>query len=475
MQKTILIKSIGCEKIFYFFVFLHIFIWTLIPTLLRHSLPMDALEGYVWGQHLQFGYDRNPWMNAWLTTLAVNIGGAWLVYLFSQISVAVCFFAVWKLGKKILNPLYVLVALLMLAGIQYYNIAAVDFNDNVLEIGLWALTIFYFYIACKNKKVLTWVLVGIFAALAMMTKYYTLLLLASMLVFLLITPEGRKNLTQPAIYCGVLVFLLISAPHCIWLFNHNLETINYALVRINDTTTDATIWHFTWIQLAAFLLPAFLFSLLWIGKNTEVISEKNALSNFDKKFLLLLAFGPYALTIIVAIIFKMTLHVMWGTPLLSLWSLVMIAYWQPQITKVKLYRFLTAVFLIFALFIGGYSYAIIYDGYGSSANYPAKDIANYIEQEWNKNHTNKITHVVGDRYTAGNFAYFAIPHPQVIVMDEHHPVALNNLPPGTIFIWRADKTEKIVLPKNVSFTATKDFYWQRNQDKLPLKIGFAFL
>jgi len=78
--------SLRPERWLYALITIHVFFWTLIPTLIRRTLPMDALEGFVWGQHWQLGYDRNPWLNAWLTTIAVKVGGTsgWMVYVFGR-------------------------------------------------------------------------------------------------------------------------------------------------------------------------------------------------------------------------------------------------------------------------------------------------------------------------------------------------------------------------------------------------------
>src|SRR5690242_16257216 len=84
---------ISLENIFAVFLFLHVFAWTILPFLIRHTLPLDSMEGYVWGQQLEWGYDKNPFVNGWLTALAVELGGysGWMIYLFSQLSVALCF------------------------------------------------------------------------------------------------------------------------------------------------------------------------------------------------------------------------------------------------------------------------------------------------------------------------------------------------------------------------------------------------
>src|SRR5437868_12607295 len=122
--------SIQLSRLLYVFIFIHVIVWTLVPYGVRFTLPMDAMEGATWGQQLEWGYDKNPFLNGWLTTLAVQLGGpsGWMIYLFSQISVTVCFWAVWQLGKKMLPPLYALIGVLLLEGVQYYNFHAIDFN-----------------------------------------------------------------------------------------------------------------------------------------------------------------------------------------------------------------------------------------------------------------------------------------------------------------------------------------------------------
>ncbi|MBV9575932.1 MAG: glycosyltransferase family 39 protein, partial [Gammaproteobacteria bacterium] len=184
------LKNLPTERYVYIFIGLHLILWTIVPILVRYNLPLDSIEGTIWGHQLEWGYDKNPFLNGWLTALATYIDGqsGWMVYLFSQISVAICFWATWQLAKKILTPLYAFISILILEGVQYYNFHAIDFNDNTLELGLWALTIYFFYKALcahtKRSAGIAWILTGLFAALGMMAKYYTAALLAAMALFL---------------------------------------------------------------------------------------------------------------------------------------------------------------------------------------------------------------------------------------------------------------------------------------------------
>src|SRR5271156_1570356 len=161
LNKTLLNEKWPLASIFWAFTGLHVLIWTALPFLVRYTLPMDSMEGYVWGQQLEWGYDKNPFVNGWMTALAVRLGGdsGWMIYLFSQLSVALCFWAVWQLGKKMLPPVYALLGVLL-----FYQ--ALCSNTN------------------KSQTLLAWLGCGVFAGLSMMTKYYTVVLLVPMTVFL---------------------------------------------------------------------------------------------------------------------------------------------------------------------------------------------------------------------------------------------------------------------------------------------------
>jgi len=64
---------------------------------------LDIIEGLAWGHEWQLGYHKGPPLFAWLVELAAVLSGKqlWLIYLESQICVAVAFFGVWQLGRWI--------------------------------------------------------------------------------------------------------------------------------------------------------------------------------------------------------------------------------------------------------------------------------------------------------------------------------------------------------------------------------------
>ena len=56
-------------KIFYFFLFFHLFLWTLIPSVSNTNLTLDTIEALAWGSNLDWGFNKHPPFSAFLVNL----------------------------------------------------------------------------------------------------------------------------------------------------------------------------------------------------------------------------------------------------------------------------------------------------------------------------------------------------------------------------------------------------------------------
>ena len=81
-------------KTFYLFIFFHLFIWTIIPTISNLNLPLDTIEALAWGSNLDWGYNKHPPFSALAVEVFYRIFGAndWAFYFLSQIFVIIGFF-----------------------------------------------------------------------------------------------------------------------------------------------------------------------------------------------------------------------------------------------------------------------------------------------------------------------------------------------------------------------------------------------
>src|SRR3990167_2118056 len=103
-------------KWFGLFCIIHLVGWTILPTFMRHNFPLDAIEGAAWGHQLEWGYDKNPFLNAWLTAWIVWMGhrAEWMFYFSSQVCIVASFIAVFLLAKQFFSDAHAFIATVLL-------------------------------------------------------------------------------------------------------------------------------------------------------------------------------------------------------------------------------------------------------------------------------------------------------------------------------------------------------------------------
>lgn len=413
------IETITARRWLVIFAGIHLVVWTLLPTLLLHNAPIDVIEGVTWGRQWAWGYDKHPWLAPWLTAATYTLGGysAWPIYLLSQIAILVCGFATWRLAITWLPSAHATLAVLLLEGIYYYNAATSELNPNLLMLPIWALTILIFYRAIQTKKLHNWLLLGLYAGLAVMTKYTSLILLFSQGLFLVAHPTARRSLKQVGPYAALFVCVLVMTPHIMWLIQHDFLSLRYFV----EQTSQQGSWsgwkahvfypvRFTLNQLLVLtpvlliLIPCFLGEKrpLWI-------------SRFDKQFLVWSAFSPFALTVLLSFLTGMRLRNQYGTQLFSLFGLLLIAWVQPKLEGEQFYKILRNIGIVFVLYIVIFACSA-YTGYprwthAFRANFPGPEIAESLTTKWHAEYHRPLRYVGGSRWLSGNLAFYSPDHP----------------------------------------------------------------
>ena len=127
----------NASKIFFTFLFVHLVIWTLVPTLTNQNLPLDTIEALAWGSNLDWGFSKHPPLSAFVAEIFYQIFGSqdWAYYFLSQLFVVISFFVVLKFSEDFFkNKIYGLIAVLLLEGIYFYNYTTPEFNVYVCEL-----------------------------------------------------------------------------------------------------------------------------------------------------------------------------------------------------------------------------------------------------------------------------------------------------------------------------------------------------
>ena len=393
------------SKIFFLFLIIHLFVWTLIPSLTNVNLPLDTIEALAWGSNLDWGFNKHPPMSAFAVEFFYQIFGSqdWAYYFLSQIFVISAFFVVWIFSKEFFkNENYCLISVLLLEGIYFYNFTTPEFNVNVCQLPFWALSVFYAWKGFKDNKTSDWLLFGLFAALGILSKYLFIYLLIAMDVFFLYMIAKKKVNFKSLI--TLVPFLLVLSPHLIWLTENDYITIAYGLQRTG--TGDQNI------------LDHFLHPLIFLGKQIGIlipffvmflflVSKLKTKFNFkDKKLLFLLTINiiPIILMFLTSMIMGVKIRTMWMTPFYLFLGVLFVYLFEKRIDLKKTNKFVTVFLILFLLTPIIYSYVSI-SKTDKRTDYPGKEIARLVENRWDKNFSNEIGIVVGDEWFGGNLSY----------------------------------------------------------------------
>jgi 4-amino-4-deoxy-L-arabinose transferase-like glycosyltransferase len=401
-----MIKKKNISLVFNIFIFTHLLVWTIVPVISNINLPLDTIEALAWGSNLDWGFEKHPPLSAFFPEIFYQIFGRqdWAYYLLSQIFVVFSFAVVFKLAKEFLkNDFHALLSVLLLEGIYFYNFTTPEFNVNVCQIPFWSLTVYYFWQCFKNDKVQNWVLLGLFAALGVLSKYLFIYLLIGMVIFFIFKLKKNKNFNYKC-FISIVVFLLVLTPHFMWLIDNDFKTISYGLKRTSLENASSLNYLLNPLKFIlkqiGILIPFFCLLSLVVSK----FKFKFNLRDEKLIYLISITLVPILFMLLTSLIFGMNIRTMWMTPFYIFFGLLFVYIFEFKINLNYLNRF-TIIFLFVFIFSPAVYLYVSLSKDDKRTDFPGKEIARLVQARWNKNFTNKISVVVGDEWLGGNLSY----------------------------------------------------------------------
>lgn len=429
-------KKININKTLIFFLFTHIIIWTLVPSISNTNLPLDTIEALAWGNNLDWGYGKHPPLSAWTAELFYQIfrNQDWAYYFLSQLFIVTTFFIIFKFSEDFFqNKIYSLISVLLLEGIYFYNFTTPEFNVNVCQLPFWALTVYYCWKGVEQNDNISWLLFGLFAALGVLSKYLFIYLLAAIDVFLIYLIINKKiNFKCSISFASFFVVLL---PHLIWLVDNNYITITYA-------------FHRTGIGNSNFFEAHLLYPLIFLGKQIGIlipffimlffiVSKLKIKINYkDKKLMFLIAVNivPIALMLLTSLFMGVKIRTMWMTPFYLFMGVLFIYMFQKKIALNKL-KYFFSIFLILFIFSPMTYFYISKTQTDKRTDYPGKKISQLVQEKWENNFKNKIGLVAGDEWHGGNLSYHLKSRPKWDnILEAKKTISLDDIQGGFVII-----------------------------------------
>ena len=404
------LNKTNINKLFYFFITVHLILWTLAPSLTNDNLPLDTIEHLAWGSNLDWGFNKHPPAVAFFLEVFYQLFGPqdWAYYLLSQIFVVIAFTFVFKFAEELFkNKILSLISILLLEGIFFYNFTTPEFNVNVCQLPFWSSCVYYSWRLFDKKKInlkdCLWL--GVFAAMGFLSKYlfiYLLLTIDILFFYTIFIKKYKKFDFKYLISLEVFIILLI--PHLIWLADNDYTTIKYGLARTgleNSNMWDHIFYPIIFLcKQIIILVPFFIMSFFLIKKFKFRISFKDR----NLLFLIFINFGPIFLMFLTSILTGSKIRTMWMTPFYLFLGVLIVYIFQVQINLKKLNNFISAFLIFFILSPFFYSYISITEK-NKRTDYPGKKIAIKTQYVWNLDHKESINVGLGDEWYAGNLSY----------------------------------------------------------------------
>lgn len=236
---------------------IYVAVWTLAHGIASPNLDRygDMLENFAWGQSLEWGSFKHPPLIAWITGLWFRVlpTGDLFYFLLSFVAAAVGLLGIYQLARAAgLQRHATAAVVLQMCALPYTTLAA-KFNANSVLLPLWPWVAYCWWACVANRRSSAFLplMLGLCAALAMLGKYYSGVLLLSLALLTLFSAQGRLWLLGWRPWLALAVLFAALWPHLHWLAAHDYVTLHYVQEQGEGDVS--------WLSVFKFLLSPLLY------------------------------------------------------------------------------------------------------------------------------------------------------------------------------------------------------------------------
>jgi 4-amino-4-deoxy-L-arabinose transferase-like glycosyltransferase len=191
----------------------------------------DLREQIHWGMNFPLYTWKHPPLQSWVAGIVASTGvrDAWLYAIVGQLINVFGAYYLFRAAREFLGSEAAPMVVLLVAGGIFFVAAVPTYLINADQVlfGIWAAILYYALAALLSNRWRDWLLLGVFAGLALLDKYDSLALLAALVIATLSLAELRRSFLSPKLYVAVVICAAIVTPTVILTMQHP-ETLNYA-------------------------------------------------------------------------------------------------------------------------------------------------------------------------------------------------------------------------------------------------------
>jgi 4-amino-4-deoxy-L-arabinose transferase-like glycosyltransferase len=294
-------------------------VWTafLVIAYFGGDLHGDVLETWTLGRTFEWGSFKHPPLMGWIARAWTSVFPLtnWSFQLLAMTNAAVALWAVDLISRRFVTGDKRIIVLLLLMLLPAYQFYAQRFNANTVLLAIWPIATYCFLRSFETRQIGWAVAAGVAAALAMLGKYYSVVLVGSFILAAICHPQRGVYFRSWAPWVSTLAGLAALGPHLHWLATTGAMPFIYASSEHIGKPLGPAL-------LEAFLFVAGLAAVLTFPAVTWVVIARYRLKRFSHDFramspglylLFLVSVGTIVLPVIASVGF--------GTDMMSVWAL----------------------------------------------------------------------------------------------------------------------------------------------------------
>jgi hypothetical protein len=374
------------------------------------DLNGDLAEMVVWGHEPALGYPKHPPLLAYAVKLwfAIFPQADWAFMLLAALTLSAGIYLAFELCGLWLDGAKRAAVPFLLGAIPFYNFLGLKFDQNSVLIPLWALAMLSLMRSIETRRAGWAALTGLAAAAAMLTKYWSALLLIALAVAALADTRRAIYFRSKAPWITAFVFLVVGVPHAIWLVANDFPPFRWAEQRTSHSDLDVlrslSEYSFGTIGYAA---PALALVAIFIHPSGKAVRDSWFAMGPARRPATLLFWTPLILPVVLALVKHINLLSIWNEPSLNLLPVMMLASPLVVVSRAMVAR-IAAVVAAFTLIVVAASplVALIHlkRGVENDAAY-AKLAAAATESVWREG-SNAPVHLIAGPFGLANSAAF---------------------------------------------------------------------
>lgn len=195
----------------------------------------DEAQYWTWAQALAWGYYSKPPMVAWAIagTTALCGDGEACVRLAAPLSYVVTALMLFLLGRRLFDARVAVWTAAVFITLPGVALSAVIISTDPLMLMFWSIALYAVWRATTEDGWRWWLLTGAAIGLGLLSKYTMIAFAGSLLLYLLLLPDQRRQLARARFWVMLLLAAALVAPNIWWNASVGFVTVGHILDNAN--------------------------------------------------------------------------------------------------------------------------------------------------------------------------------------------------------------------------------------------------